>query len=132
MRTQLVGSIVLLMASAIAHAADDPPSLKALPVEDVMSNLDRNQNGCIEQEEGRNYASRRFHSLDANGDGQLDVAEAPPAAGDTQAMRPISVEAWQDAYQDRFNAIDGDANGCLTPQEISDGRARRDSTKKEG
>ncbi len=132
MRTQIVGSIVLLMASALAHAADDPPSLRALPVDDVMSNLDRNQNGCIEEEEGRNYASRRFHSLDANSDGELDASEAPPAPDDAQAMRPISVEAWQDAYRERFNAIDSDANGCLAPQEISAGRARRDSTKKEG
>lgn len=132
MRTPIVFGLLLLAASVTVHAADDPSSLKTAPVEEIMSKLDRNQNGCIEEEEGRNYASRRFHLMDSNGDGQLDASEAPPAPGDSTSMRPIDVEAWQDAYHARFHSVDSDDNGCLTPEEITEGRARLNSQNKEG
>jgi hypothetical protein len=121
-----------LAISVPTHAADNSESIKTLPLKDIMSSLDRNQNGCIEEEEGRNYTSRRFHLMDSNGDGQLDASEAPPAADDTTAMRPIGVEAWQDAYHARFGALDADASGCLSPDEITQGRARNDASKGEG
>jgi len=85
--------------------------------------LDRNGNGCVDLEEGRNYTSRRFHQLDANTDGTLDAAEAPPGPGETIESRPISLADWQDAYSARFASLDGDGNGCLGAAELDAGRA---------
>jgi hypothetical protein len=103
--------------------ADAPPALASMPPSDVVSTLDRNGNGCVDLEEGRNYASRRFHALDRNHDGSLDAEEAPPGPGDAADSRPVSIQAWQDAYHARFDSIDSDRNGCLSPQEIEAGRA---------
>ena len=89
----------------------------------VVERLDRNGNGCVDLEEGRNYTSRRFHLLDKNGDATLDAAEAPPGPGETDNDRPISLADWQDAYSARFASLDGDGNGCLGTAELDAGRA---------
>jgi hypothetical protein len=102
--------------------ADAPPALASMPPLEVVSTLDRNGNGCVDLEEGRNYASRRFHALDRNHDGSLDAEEAPPGPGDAADSRPVSIQAWQDAYHARFDSVDSDRNGCLSPQEIEAGR----------
>ena len=39
---------LLLAASNAAQTTDNPPSLKALSVADIMTDLDRDQNGCIQ------------------------------------------------------------------------------------
>lgn len=116
-----LGVFVAVAAPPLA-AADAPPPIGSLPPDTLIQRLDRNGNGCLDLEEGRNYVSRRFHALDANGDGAIDAIEAPPQAGETSATRPISIEAWQDAYTRRFRRFDADGNGCLTVEEITAGR----------
>ena len=101
------------------------PPIGTLPADKAVGMLDRNGNGCVDLEEGRNYTSRRFHLLDKNGDATLDAAEAPPGPGETDNDRPISLADWQDAYSARFASLDGDGdgNGCLGTAEVEAGRA---------
>ena len=99
------------------------PPISTLPADKAVGMLDRNGNGCVDLEEGRNYTSRRFHLLDRNTDGNLDATEAPPGPGETTESRPISLADWQDAYTARFASFDGDGNGCLGTTEVEAGRA---------
>ena len=112
----------LLQASTTA-AQDAPRPIGTIPLQDILTQLDRNGNGCIDLEEGRNYVSRRFHNMDRNGDGSLDAAEAPPGPGETTNDRPISIQQWQDAYGARFDSFDTTRDGCLSLDEIAAGRA---------
>jgi hypothetical protein len=115
-------AILAMLGGSSPSRADTPPALASMPPSDVVSTLDRNGNGCVDLEEGRNYASRRFHALDRNHDGSLDAEEAPPGPGEGADSRPVSIQAWQDAYHARFDSVDSDRNGCLSPQEIQAGR----------
>lgn len=117
-----VVAVVALACSPQARA-DDPPALASMPPSDVVSTLDHNSNGCVDLEEGRNYASRRFHALDRNRDGSLDAEEAPLREGEAADSRPVSINDWQDAYHARFGSVDTDNSGCLSVQEIEAGRA---------
>lgn len=120
-----VVAVSLMLAAPVG--AKGPPPIGAIPLEDVIATLDRNGNGCIDLEEGRNYVSRRFHALDRNHDDSLDAIEAPPMSGETSAARPISIADWQDAYHARFDAFDTRRNGCLDLDEIQAGRAATDA-----
>jgi hypothetical protein len=124
MKAVVVSALATLamLGGSSPSRADTPPALASMPPSDVVSTLDRNGNGCVDLEEGRNYASRRFHALDRNHDGSLDAEEAPPGPGEGADSRPVSIQAWQDAYHARFDSVDGDRNGCLSPQEIQAGR----------
>jgi len=119
---QWIGWAALALAQGAA-AADAPPAIGSIEPAALVQQLDRNANGCLDLEEGRNYTSRRFHALDANDDNVLDAAEAPPLPGEPSAARPIGIEAWQDAYAARFAAFDADGSGCLSAEEITQGRA---------
>jgi len=117
-----IGGATIALAHAVA-AADAPPAIGSMEPAALVQQLDRNANGCLDLEEGRNYTSRRFHALDANDDNVLDAAEAPPLPGEPSAARPIGIDAWQDAYTARFQAFDADASACLSADEITRGRA---------
>ena len=117
-----IGGAAIALAPVVI-AADAPPAIGSIEPAALVQQLDRNANGCLDLEEGRNYTSRRFHALDANGDNVLDAVEAPPLPGEPSAARPIVIEAWQDAYMARFRSFDADANGCLSVEEITHGRA---------
>lgn len=117
-----IGGATFALAHALA-AADTPPAIGSIEPVALVQQLDRNANGCLDLEEGRNYTSRRFHALDANDDNVLDAAEAPPLPGEPSAARPIGIEAWQDAYTARFQAFDADTSACLSADEITRGRA---------
>lgn len=117
-----IGGAAIALAHGVA-AADAPPAIGSIEPAALVKQLDRNANGCLDLEEGRNYTSRRFHALDANDDDVLDATEAPPLAGEPSAARPISIEAWQDAYTARFTGFDADSSGCLSAEEIARGRA---------
>ena len=106
-----------------ASAESAPQPIGAIPLDQVITQLDRNGNGCVDHEEGRNYVSRRFHLLDRNGDNTLDATEAPPGPGETSTDRPISLNDWQDAYHARFDSYDTNRDRCLTQDEIAAGRA---------
>ena len=106
-----------MVGSMAVHAQSSKPA-KGDAAENTIKGIDRNGNGCVDLEEGRNYSSRRFHALDKNGDGMLDLAEAPLLPGETSSSRPVSLNDWADAYPVRFAAVDTDGNGCLSPQEM--------------
>lgn len=106
------------MIFSMAVHAQSPKPGKGDAVENAINGLDRNGNGCVDFEEGRNYSSRRFHALDKNGDGMLDLAEAPLVAGETSSSRPLSLNDWADAYPARFAAVDTDGDGCLSAKEM--------------
>ena len=114
---------VLLLLATDALANDAPPPIGSIEPATLVQQLDRNGNGCLDLEEGRNYTSRRFHRLDANDDDTLDATEAPPLPGEPSDARPIGIEAWQDAYTARFSGFDTDGSGCLSAEEITRGRA---------
>lgn len=113
----------LLALAFTAHAQETMQPIGEIPIDDLLSTLDRNGNGCIDLEEGRNYTSRRFHAYDANEDDTIDASELPPAPGETTNDRPITIAAWQDAYHARFDRFDTDASGCLSLDEVRAGRA---------
>ena len=119
-----VAAALALCACFAQAQKQDPPPIGAIPIETVVEQLDRNGNGCVDLEEGRNYTSRRLHQMDTNKDEVLDAVEAPPGPGETTETRPISLADWQDAYTARFTSFDSDANGCLTRPEIEAGRAQ--------
>ena len=123
MRVAVIAAMIGSCVGAVQAQDRASPPIGALPVEKVVEMLDRNGNGCVDIEEGRNYTSRRLHQLDKNGDGTLDAVEAPPGPGETDNSRPISLEEWQDAYTARFTSFDSDGNGCLTTAEVEAGRA---------
>lgn len=106
-----------MVFSMAVHAQSSKPG-KTDAVENAIDGLDRNGNGCVDFEEGRNYSSRRFHALDKNGDGMLDLAEAPLVAGETSSSRPLSLNDWADAYPARFAAVDTDGDRCLSAKEM--------------
>ena len=115
-----VAAIAAVLGSCmgVVQAQDKAGSpIGTLPADKAIEMLDRNGNGCVDLEEGRNYTSRRFHALDKNADGTLDATEAPAGAGE------ISLGDWQDAYSARFASLDSDGNGCLGSAEVDAGRA---------
>ncbi len=111
------------LSAQAASAESLPQPIGAIPLDQVIAQLDRNGNGCVDHEEGRNYVSRRFHLLDRNGDNTLDATEAPPGPGETSTDRPISLSDWQDAYHARFEGYDTNRDRCLSQDEIAAGRA---------
>ena len=123
MRVAVIAAMLGSCVGALQAQDKAPPPIGSLPTDKVVEMLDRNGNGCVDLEEGRNYTSRRFHLLDKNGDATLDAAEAPPGPGETDNNRPISLADWQDAYSARFASFDGDGNGCLGTTEVEAGRA---------
>lgn len=119
-----IGALCAQALSAKAASDESPPqSIGAIPLDKVIVQLDRNGNGCVDHEEGRNYVSRRFHLLDRNHDNTLDATEAPPGPGETTTARPISLSDWQDAYHARFEGYDTNRDRCLSQDEIAAGRA---------
>lgn len=130
MKPVSVSAVALATACLLSIApvwSKSPPPIGTIPLDDVLATLDRNGNGCIDLEEGRNYVSRRFHALDRNDDDRIDAVEAPPMAGETSSSRPIDLADWQDAYHARFDAFDTDHSGCLGLDEIKAGRAALDA-----
>lgn len=123
MRVAVLTTMLGTCAGAVQAQDKAGPPIGTLPADKAIGMLDRNGNGCVDLEEGRNYTSRRFHLLDKNADGTLDAAEAPPGPGETDNDRPISLADWQDAYSARFANLDGDGNGCLGTVELDAGRA---------
>lgn len=123
MRVAVIAAMLGTCVGALQAQDKAPPPIGSLPADKVVGMLDRNGNGCVDLEEGRNYTSRRFHLLDKNGDASLDATEAPPGPGETTESRPISLADWQDAYTARFASFDGDGNACLSQQEVEAGRA---------
>lgn len=120
-------TVAVWLASVAPVGAKGPPPIGSIPLGEVIATLDRNGNGCIDLEEGRNYVSRRFHALDRNDDDSIDAVEAPPMAGETSQSRPIALADWQDAYHARFDAFDTDRSGCLGLDEIKAGRSAADA-----
>ena len=123
MRVAVVAAMLGSCVGAVQAQDKASPPIGTLSTDKAIEMLDRNGNGCVDLEEGRNYTSRRFHQLDRNADGILDATEAPPGPGETDNDRPISLADWQDAYSARFASFDSDGNGCLTPAEVEAGRA---------
>ena len=123
MRVAVIAAMLGTCVGALQAQDKAPPPIGSLPTDKVVEMLDRNGNGCVDLEEGRNYTSRRFHLLDKNGDATLDATEAPPGPGETTESRPISLADWQDAYTALFTSFDGDGNGCLGTAEVAAGRA---------
>ena len=123
MRVAVIAAMLGSCVGAVQAQDKAGPPIGSLPSDKAVGMLDRNGNGCVDLEEGRNYTSRRFHLLDKNGDATLDAAEAPPGPGETDNDRPISLADWQDAYSARFASLDGDGNGCLGTAELDAGRA---------
>ena len=89
-RIAVLAALLGSCAGAVQAQDKAPPPIGSLPADKVVGMLDRNGNGCVDLEEGRNYTSRRFHLLDKNGDASLDATEAPPGPGETTESRPIS------------------------------------------
>ncbi len=108
----------LILAAALAAT----PAPSELSPEDAIAAIDRDGDAMIDWEEARNYAIRRFHALDVNGNGVLDAAEFP--AGTDRLEGGLDGQAYQDAALARFEAVDGDRDGRISAAEIRAFRSR--------
>lgn len=106
-------ALSLTLGAGVAQAQD------AAGNHGTLDKLDRNGNGCLDLEEGRNFSSRQFHHLDKDGNGTLEGKEVPPG-GDARAL---TLDAWQDAYSAGFAQADSNGNGCLEPAELQASRS---------
>lgn len=110
----------LLLAAALAAT----PAPSELSPEDAIAAIDRDGDAMIDWEEARNYAIRRFHALDANGNGVLEASEFPPGTDRIGSSAGLDSQAYQDAALARFEAVDGDRDGQISADEIRAFRAR--------
>jgi Ca2+-binding EF-hand superfamily protein len=110
----------LLLAAVLAAT----PAPSELSPEDVIAAIDRDGDAMIDWEEARNYANRRFHALDANGDGVLDATEFPASTDRLEGNGSLDSQAYQDAALNRFEAVDADGNGRISAEEIRAFRSR--------
>jgi Ca2+-binding EF-hand superfamily protein len=109
----------LILAAALAAT----PAPSELSPEDAIAAVDRNGDAMIDWEEARNYAIRRFHALDGNGNGVLEAAEFP-AGTDRLPGGGLDSRAYQDAALARFEAVDADRDGRISAEEIRAFRSR--------
>jgi hypothetical protein len=112
-----------LLGASLALGAPSPDPMGSVPIRTLPGAIDRDGSDCVSLEEGRNDTSRRFHSLDANLDGQLDDKESPLGPMEGPDDRPITLEDWQDSYHAQFDRFDTDGDRCLSPTEVTRGRA---------
>lgn len=104
---------------ATASAADD----HATTVQRILARMDRDNDGKVGFEEYRNAMTRRFHAVDKNGDGALEVDELPEEwvvvnAADIPATG-MSLENFSDHMRSSFDSFDANKDGSLDNDELT-------------
>lgn len=104
---------------ATASAAAD----HATTVQRILARMDRDNDGKVGFEEYRNAMTRRFHAVDKNGDGALEVDELPEEwvvvnAADIPATG-MSLENFSDHMRSSFDSFDANKDGSLDNDELT-------------
>lgn len=102
-----------------APAADDHTTT----VQRILALMDRDNNSRIGFEEYRNAMTRRFHAVDKNGDGALEVDELPEEwvvvnASDIPATG-MSLEDFSEHMRSSFTSFDTNQDGSLDNDELT-------------
>lgn len=108
-RLSFVASIGLMMLATAARAQDYPQSPR-----DYLKMIDGNGDGRISEAEYLAYMSRRFYSMDTDGDGTLEAGELPGGRG-----RPISLREFQANLRRQFHRLDRNHDDYLSAKELA-------------
>ena len=116
-----VGLLVFSSLPALAApAADDTP---ATSVQRILQRMDQNNDGNVSFEEYRNAMVRRFHAVDKNADGTLQVDEIPkewvvvPAADLADAE--VTLDEFSAELRPGFARFDANSDGLLDDAELT-------------
>ncbi|MGH8026568.1 MAG: EF-hand domain-containing protein [Pseudoxanthomonas sp.] len=107
---------------AVAAPAEDQQA-PATSVERILQRMDRDNDGKLSFEEYRNAMTRRFHRLDADGDGFLAQKEIPKewlAVGAADlADGKVSAEEFASGLRPAFDGFDLDNDNSLNNEELA-------------
>ncbi|MET0582564.1 MAG: EF-hand domain-containing protein [Pseudoxanthomonas sp.] len=125
MKRELVLPVLLALCMP-ALAADPPADDKDMPVVSVdliLKRMDRDNDGKVSFEEYRNAMTRRFHKVDANGDGFLEQNEVPKewlAVGAKDlANGRIGAQEFASGLRPAFDGFDLDRDSALNNEELA-------------
>lgn len=109
------------MLSVAAPAEDRQAPVAS--VEQILQRMDRDNDGKLSFEEYRNAMTRRFHRLDADGDGFLVQKEIPKewlAVGAADlADGKVSAEEFASGLRPAFDGFDLDKDNSLNDEELA-------------
>lgn len=114
-------ALCLPMLSVAAPAQDKQAPVAS--VEQILQRMDRDNDGKLSFEEYRNAMTRRFHRLDADGDGFLVQKEIPKewlAVGAADlADGKVSAEEFASGLRPAFDGFDLDRDNSLNNEELA-------------
>ncbi|HEX7802150.1 MAG TPA: EF-hand domain-containing protein [Pseudoxanthomonas sp.] len=114
-------ALCLPMLSVAAPAEDRQAPVAS--VEQILQRMDRDNDGKLSFEEYRNAMTRRFHRLDADGDGFLVQKEIPKewlAVGAADlADGKVSAEEFASGLRPAFDGFDLDKDNSLNDEELA-------------
>lgn len=114
-------ALCLPMLSVAASAQDKQAPVAS--VEQILQRMDRDNDGKLSFEEYRNAMTRRFHRLDADGDGFLVQKEIPKewlAVGAADlADGKVSAEEFASGLRPAFDGFDLDRDNSLNNEELA-------------
>jgi Ca2+-binding EF-hand superfamily protein len=132
-------SVLLSIAAGAALSLAFAPGAAASPPSDEFAEMDGNNDGKVSSSEHETYARKSFDSIDTDHDDKVSMAELDAAQGritdheggspymnsaqkirsrDANADGFVSQGEQADAAAARFQELDADHNGELTPQEF--------------
>lgn len=117
----LLGMLALCTLPAIAAPA--AVELPATSVQRILQRMDRDNDGKVSFEEYRNAMNRRFHAVDKNADGTLQVDEIPkewvvvPAADLADAE--VTLDEFSAELRPGFARFDANSDGLLDDAELT-------------
>lgn len=114
-------ALCLPMLSVAAPAREKEAPVSSVDL--ILQRMDRDNDGQLSFEEYRNAVTRRFHKLDADGDGFLVQKEVPKewlAVGAADlADGKVSAEEFGAGLQPAFDSFDLDNDNRLNNQELA-------------
>lgn len=115
--SSLILSTALLTFTALNFAeAQDAPSRKQQPAQQVFGKLDTNQDGALNKNEMTAASNERFIKMDMNGDGLLSQDEMQ---AHMSQMRMNMGKRMKKRMNEKFAAMDTNKDGSLSIEEFN-------------